>query len=39
MYVAIIITSTTAVWPVKIVFASMMRFSFGVALMSHRQIV
>lgn len=25
--------------PVKIVFASMMRFSFGVALMSQRQMV
>lgn len=32
-------SSTTAVWPVKIVFASMMRFSFGVAFMSHKQIV
>ena len=33
------ITSTTAVWPVKIVLASIIRFSLGVALISQRQIV
>ena len=32
-------SSTTAVWPVKIVLASITRFSLGVALMSHKQIV
>lgn len=32
-------SSTTAVWPVKIVFASTIFPSFGTALMSHRQTV
>lgn len=32
-------SSTTAVWPVKIVFASTTLPSFGTALMSHRQTV
>lgn len=37
--IADMLTSTTAVWPVKIVLASTTLCSLGVALISHKQIV